>query len=251
MPLSDGTIAYFPFAVVTALGVIARMGQAEFSLIGAQAVDAGESVISPIPEPISGVLVAAIGPEVSDETHYWNGAEFQEYPARPSEHAIWGGEDWVDRPAQPNGYCVWDGDDWIDTRSEGDYLGALHQARVDAEIPPMEMLRRLAEGGPGRPSAFGMSEIANHLFPPTLEEFLGPARFTVEEHDLIKGGIRTWPLIPRTHELLHGPVHPDDPGTGMADFSTWLASERFVTLTPADWDQVFDVAVPPPLYSAS
>lgn len=239
MPLSDGSLAYFSFAVVDGTGAITRMGQAEYSLIGEQAVDAGESVISPIPEPISGVLVAAIGPEVSDETHYWDGAEFQEYPARPSEHAIWDGEEWLVRPPAPNEFCVWNGTAWEDTRIPTYYDDQLRQARYNTDTPKEAVFYALAQAG-----FIPMAELSDDTtyFPATIEDYL--SSLTPAEHDLVKAAMKYEPNIWRLHEYIIG-----DAGAGIQGFVAWLAAERSLTITETQLDEVFGVPVPPPLYT--
>lgn len=156
---------------------------------------------------------------------YWTGSFVQNLPARP--------EDWL----------VWTGSSWADPRSEADVAGQLHQARVAASLTPGELIYRLAQFG-----AFPMSEIANSLVPQTFDDFLALPAFDGAPRQDIRAGLTHWAIIPRTHELLHGPVHPDDPGTGLPDFASWLAAERSITITPADFDTIFEVAVPPPLY---
>lgn len=244
MPLSDGTIAYFPFAVIDATGAIVRIGKAEFSLIGLQAVDAGEVVVSPIPEAISGVIVADVD-GVEDDTHYWDGTDWQGYPARPPGDAYWDGSAWQVRPDPPNAYTIWDGTEWVDPRTETDRANQLHQARLATSIPTTELFIRLATYG-----AFPMAEVANYAFPPTVDEFLELPAFTAEQHDLIKGGLKSWATISRAETRIFGPIHPDDPGDGLPYFIPWLASEKSITITEAQADEMFGVPVPPPLYTA-
>lgn len=220
------------FAVVSdATGVILRIGAAEIASIPDQA-GAGETAI--------------FNPgAVSDDTHYWTGSAFAEYPARPSGDAHWTGAAWVVRPPQPNTFAFWNGTAWVDPRSAGDYADALFEARVAAAIPPRLLMYRLAEAG-----AYPMDEVANYEFPPTFEEFLSLPGFSTAQHDLIKGGLRSWPTIGRGETRLNGPLHPADPGDGLPYFLPWLATEKSVTITAAQLDAIFEVQLPPPLYTA-
>ncbi|MDB6179006.1 hypothetical protein PAF17_16055 [Paracoccus sp. Z330] len=135
---------------------------------------------------------------------------------------------------------------WEDPRSQAMYDGALHQARLAAEIPTNLAFLRFAEAG-----AFPMSELADDTtsLPATVEEFLNLPGFTPAQHDAIKAGLKSWPTVSRGLTRLVGPLHPDDPGDGLPYFVPWLSSEKGITITDETLDGIFEVDMPPPIYT--
>lgn len=160
------------------------------------------------------------------------------------EHYL-SGEDFFPLPPKPEEWLVWSGTAWVDPRTETDRFNQLHQARLATSIPTSELFIRLAQYG-----AFPMAEVANYEFPPTVDEFLALPAFTTAQHDLIKGGLKSWATISRAETRIFGPIHPSDPGDGLPYFIPWLAAEKSITITEAQADEMFGVPVPPPLYTA-
>lgn len=88
------------YAIIGNHGVIERTGECSLETLYHQ-VEAGQQVVD-LPEG------------VADDTHYWNGAGFVEYPARPGP------------------WNVWDGAEWIDPRTPEDHAAELTAARQTA-----------------------------------------------------------------------------------------------------------------------
>ncbi|SEU03422.1 hypothetical protein [Paracoccus homiensis] len=82
MPTNNPT----KYAVVDANGVVRRIGQCDPAALGAQAAPGEFLVLEP--------------GQISDDTHYWSGTEFVDYPPRPGEWAVWDGSQWVDPRTQ-------------------------------------------------------------------------------------------------------------------------------------------------------
>lgn len=236
MPLSDGSIAYFPFAIVDARGVIARMGRAEFDLIPLQAVDPGEVVISPLAEPLSGVVVAEIGESVSEGSHYWTGSAWAEYPTRPTGEVYWDGAAWQ---VKPEPWLEWDGTTWVDPRDPAQIAAELYQARYHTYTDKNLVFLRLAQEG-----AYPISELSDDTtyFPARVEEYLNT--LPTVEHDEVKGALKYEPNIWRLHPYLVG-----DPANGVVGAIPWLVTEYSITITDDQLDEIFEVPVPPPFYS--
>ncbi|MDB6177944.1 hypothetical protein PAF17_10570 [Paracoccus sp. Z330] len=166
----------------------------------------------------------------------------------PNDIYIKNGAVWAIPPRPDHPHVVFDvtTDQWIDPRSQAEYDGALHQARMATEISTSLAFLRFAEAG-----AYPMSQLADDTtsLPATVEEFLNLPEFSPAQHDLIKAGLKSWPTISRGNTRLVGPLHPDDPGDGLPYFVPWLASAKGITITDEDLDGMFEVPVPAPIYT--
>lgn len=203
------------YAILDANGMVIGVGEAQDEFeAGASGSEFGTVQLIP-----TGVTVAA-------ETHYWDGSDFQTLPAKP--------EEWLE----------WDGSAWVEPRDSAQVEAQLHQARLIASLPTPMFLLGLAELG-----AYAVSEVSEYDFPPTLDEFLSDPGFTSTEHDYIKAGLKSWPTIERANTRIEGPIHPSDPGDGLPYFTDWLATEKSITITSEQLDTMFNVDVPPPLYT--
>lgn len=82
MPTSDAATI---FAVIReATGAILRIGTGEIDSLADQHDHETEIVVAPVPEG------------VGDDTHFWDGEWFAEYPPRPGDWAVWDGAAWTD-----------------------------------------------------------------------------------------------------------------------------------------------------------
>lgn len=143
----------------------------------------------------------------------------------------------ADIPPPPHDWLVWDGTAWVDPRDPAQIAVDLYQARYQTNTDKRLVFYRLATIG-----AYPVSELVDDTtyFPATVEEYLNS--LDPGEHDTVKAALKYEPLIWRLHPYLIGDV-------GVQGFIPWLAAENAVTITEAQLDTIFDVPVPPPLYT--
>lgn len=152
--------------------------------------------------------------------YFWTGSTFAELPPKP--------EEWLE----------WDGTEWADPRDPAQIAVDLHQARYQTNTDKNLVFYRLAGEG-----AYPASELADDTtyFPATVEAYL--STLAPSEHDQVKAALKYEPLIWRLHPYLIG-------DTGIVGFVPWLLAEHSITITDAQLDTIFEVPVPPPLYTA-
>lgn len=155
------------YAIIGANGVILRMGTCSQESL---AVQAGQDE----------TLVTAGLEGIADDTHYWDGSEFVEYPPKPSQ------------------WHQWDGQSWIDNRTPADLDAELEARRAAASLSRCDAVLAAVNAGIILPEEAG--EAARGQVPPSLTSALSslPPEMQLEAEVRWSGST----VIERTNPIL-------------------------------------------------